>query len=117
MIRTSLNETPVFFTALHAVMSRSEIGCVVCRITIKQKIGNDLATVQVGWPVGMPLCRSLGDGLWEARSSLPSRRIARLIFCLHEGQIVILNGFIKKTQKAPQDEINLAQKRMKKVMT
>ena len=117
MIRTSLNEIPVVFY-------RSSRGDEPVRDWLRslpdndrQKIGNDLATVQVGWPVGMPLCRSLGDGLWEARSSLPSRRIARLIFCLHEGQIVILNGFIKKTQKAPQDEINLAQKRMKKVMT
>ena len=43
----------------------------------RQKIGFDLAALQVGWPVGMPLCRSLGGGLWEMRSSLPSRRIAR----------------------------------------
>jgi phage-related protein len=73
--------------------------------------------VQVGWPVGMPLCRSLGSGLWEIRSTLPSHRIARLLFCVHEGQIFIVHGFIKKTQKSPQDEIALAQKRMKEIKT
>ena len=50
-------------------------------------IGVDLATVQVGWPVGMPLCRSLGGGLWEVRSTLPSRRTARILFFIYEGQI------------------------------
>jgi phage-related protein len=83
----------------------------------RRTIGVDLATVQVGWPVGMPLCRSLGGGLWEVRSGLPSRRIARLLFCVHGGRIGILHGFIKKTPKAPHDEIKLARKRMKEVTT
>lgn len=83
----------------------------------RRKIGVDLATVQVGWPIGMPLCRSFGGGLWEVRSSLPSHRISRVLFCVHDGQIFILHGFIKKTQKTPQDEIELAQKRMKEIMT
>ena len=83
----------------------------------RRKIGLDLATVQVGWPVGMPLCRSLGGGLWEVRSSLPSRRIARLLFFVHEGRIGIVHGFIKKTPKTPPDEIELARKRMKEMTT
>ena len=83
----------------------------------RQKIGFDLAAVQVGWPVGMPLSRSLGGGLWEIRSSLPSRRIARVLFCVHEGRIAIVHGFIKKTQKTPRDEIELARKRMKEMTT
>lgn len=83
----------------------------------RRKIGFDLATVQVGWPVGMPLCRALGGGLWEVRSSLPSHRIARLLFCLYEGQLGILHGFIKKTQKLPPDELELARKRMKEMTT
>lgn len=83
----------------------------------RKTIGFDLATVQGGWPVGMPLCRSLGIGLWEVRSTLPSRRIARLLFFIYEGQIVILHGFIKQTQKTPQDELELACKRMKEVTT
>jgi len=78
----------------------------------RQTIGIDLATVQVGWPAGMPLCRSPGGGLWEFRSHLPSRRIARILFFVHEGRIGVVDGFIKKTQKTPSDEIELARKRM-----
>jgi phage-related protein len=83
----------------------------------RRKIGVDLATVQLGWPVGMPLCRSLGGGLWEVRSSLPNRRIVRILFFVHEGRIGIVHGFIKKTPKTPHDEIELAQKRMKEMTT
>jgi phage-related protein len=61
-------------------------------------IGVDLKTVQWGWPLGMPLCRSLGKGLWELRSSLPGNRIARLMFFLKDDRICVVNGFIKKTQ-------------------
>src|SRR5271167_5221376 len=64
-------------------------------------IGQDLMRVQFRWPVGMPLCRPLGDGLWEVRSDLSSNRIARLLFCLVDGKIVVLHGFIKKTQQTP----------------
>ncbi len=53
----------------------------------RRAIGTDLATVQFGWPIGMPLCRPLGDGLWELRSRLPSRRIARLLFFVHDSRI------------------------------
>ncbi len=60
---------------------------------------------------------SLGGGLWEVRSSLPSHRISRVLFCVHDGQLFILHGFIKKTQKTPQDEIELAEKRMKEITT
>jgi len=78
----------------------------------RRVIGTDLATVQFGWPVGMPLCRSLGSGLWEVRSGLPSRRIARLLFFVHEGRIGVVHGFIKKTQKTPPEDLALARKRM-----
>ena len=80
-------------------------------------IGNDLATVQVGWPLGMPLCRSLGAGLWELRSALANKRIARLVFFVSQGRIGVVHGFIKKTQKTPASEIALAQKRMKEMTT
>jgi phage-related protein len=83
----------------------------------RRKIGLDVATVQVGWPVGMPLCRSLGGGLWEVRSALPSRRIARILFFVHEGRIGVVHGFIKHTQKSPRDELELARKRMKEMTT
>jgi len=79
----------------------------------RQTIGMHLKTVEYGWPVGMPLCRSLGQGLWEVRSSISDKRIARVIFCVEEGEMIILHGFIKKTQKTPQQEIDLALKRKK----
>jgi phage-related protein len=82
----------------------------------RQRIGEDLARVQYGWPVGMPLCRSLGAGLWEVRSSLPSRRIARLLFFFHEGELGVVHGFVKKTQKAPAEEITLARRRIKEML-
>jgi phage-related protein len=81
----------------------------------RRVLGIALMRVQVGWPIGMPLARSLGDGLWEMRSTLPSRRIARLLLCFHEGVIVVLHGFIKKTQKTPPDDLELARKRKKEV--
>jgi len=69
------------------------------------------------WPVGMPLCRPMGQGLWEIRTVLPSNRIARVLICLYEGHLVALHGFIKKTQKTPGDELTLARKRQKELQT
>jgi phage-related protein len=81
----------------------------------RRAIGTDLATVQIGWPLGMRLCRSLGAGLWEVRSTLPSRRIARLLFFMGEGRIGVVHGFIKKTQKTPSEDLPLARRRMKEM--
>jgi phage-related protein len=81
----------------------------------RHAIGLDLMRVQFGWPIGRPLVRSLKDGLWEVRSSLPSQRIARLILCFHGQMLVVLHGFIKKTQKTPADDVALAKRRMKEV--
>jgi phage-related protein len=81
----------------------------------RRVIGLDLMRVQFGWPVGMPLVRNLKEGLWEVRSTLPSRRIARLLLCFHENQLVVLHGFIKKTRKTPVDDLDLAKQRMKEV--
>jgi phage-related protein len=83
----------------------------------RRVIGEDLLTVQFGWPVGMPLCRPLGSGLWEARSSLPSRRIARLVFFVDDGGIGVVHGFIKKTQRTPVEDLKLARHRMKEMKT
>ena len=77
----------------------------------RNAVGQDLMRVQYRWPVGMPLCRSLGEGLWEVRSSLPSNRIARVLFSLHQGRILALHGFIKKTQKTPDEDLALARRR------
>jgi phage-related protein len=73
--------------------------------------------VQIGWPVGMPLCRSLGGGLWEVRTSLPSRRIARLVSFVDAGRIGVVHGFIKKTQKTPAADLDLAHRRMKEMQS
>jgi phage-related protein len=75
-------------------------------------IGTDILTVQYAWPVGKPLVDNLGDGIWEVRSRLDNR-IARTLFALVEQEIVLLHGFIKKSQKTPQDELELAKKRRK----
>lgn len=79
------------------------------------KIGADLQRVQYRWPVGMPLCRALGDGLWEVRTSLPSKTISRVFVCFHDGMLYALHGFIKKTQKTPDDELEIARKREREV--
>ena len=81
----------------------------------RKEIGRDLMRVQWRWPVGMPLCSPLGDGLWEVRSSLPRGRIARVLFCTEDDELVALHGFIKKTQQIPDAELKLAKKRMKEL--
>jgi phage-related protein len=77
----------------------------------RNAIGQDLMRVQYRWPVGMPLCRSLGEGLWEVRSDLASNRIARVLFSIVGDRIVALHGFIKKTQKTPEADLALARRR------
>ncbi|MBM3607590.1 MAG: type II toxin-antitoxin system RelE/ParE family toxin [Alphaproteobacteria bacterium] len=81
----------------------------------RRTVGYDIQTVEFGWPMGMPLCRSLGGGLWEVRSDLMDGKIARVIFSLSGGQMVLLHAFIKKTQKTPQQDIALAAKRNKDI--
>ena len=70
-----------------------------------------LQKVEFGWPLGLPVCRALGEGLWEVRSDLPSQRITRLIFCIVDGQMVLLHGFVKKTQKTLKRDLDLARGR------
>ncbi len=81
----------------------------------RHAIGLDLMRVQFGWPVGMPLCRALEGGLWEVRTTLPGDREARVLFFFHDGSLAAVNGFIKKSQKTPQSELDLARKRMKEM--
>lgn len=73
-------------------------------------IGEDIKTVQYRWPLGMPLVRSLGDGLWEVRTNLSSR-IARPLFIVHQEEIILVHGFIKKTQRTPTEDRALVLKR------
>jgi phage-related protein len=78
-------------------------------------IGYDVQTVEFGWPIGMPVCRSLGDGLGEVRSDLGDGTIGRVIFCILNGDMVLLHGFVKKSQKTPSHDIDLAKKRRKEL--
>ncbi len=76
-------------------------------------IGEDIKDVEYSWPIGMPLVRSLGRGLWEVRSSLPHGRIARALFCAEPDCVLPLHGFMKKRQKTPKRDIELAHERKK----
>jgi phage-related protein len=77
----------------------------------RKVIGEDIKDVEFSWPIGMPLVRSLGRGLWEVRSNLRHGRIARVVFCIERECMVLLHGFTKKSQKTPQHDIDLAFKR------
>ncbi len=76
----------------------------------RRTLGGDIRTVQFGWPLGMPVVRKLDHGLWEIRSRL-DKRIARVIFAVQDGRLVLLHGFIKKSQKTPREDLDLARVR------
>jgi phage-related protein len=107
---------------LAAVFYRSSQGTEPVRDWLKalpesdrRILGFDIAMIELGWPVGMPLCRPLGGGLWEVRSSLANNRIARVMFCIARERMVLLHGFIKKTQKTSLPDLDLARTRQKDV--
>lgn len=81
----------------------------------RRLIGIDIKTVEYGFPIGMPTCRPMGDGLYEVRTNLPQGRKARVLFCIYEGNMVLLHGFIKKTQKTPKKDLDLARERKQQV--
>ncbi len=81
----------------------------------RHAIGKDLLRAQWRWPVGMPLCRPLGSGLWEIRTDLPTKRTARVLTCLYREHLVALHGFIKKTRTTPDEDLELARKRKKEL--
>jgi phage-related protein len=83
----------------------------------KRTIGRDIAKVQFGWPVGLPLCRSLSGGLWEVRSSLPSNREARVFFGFQGGMLIALHAIIKKSQRTPAEDVAVAKQRWKEVQS
>ena len=83
--------------------------------TRRREIGQDLQRVQFRWPVGMPLVRPMGKGLFEVRTSLSDGTIARVMFCFQAGELYALHGFIKKANKTPATDLELARKRQKEV--
>lgn len=83
----------------------------------RRLIGYDIATAELGWPIGMPLCRQMSGrkGLWEVRTKLTDGKIARVFFCVSGGKMVLLHGIIKKTQATPTRDLDIAEKRMKEL--
>lgn len=100
-----------------AAFYRSESGAEPVRDWLKSlekqdrfRIGTDIKTVEFGWPIGMPTCRPLGHGLYEVRTNL-GNRIARVLFCIGDGRMILLHGFMKKSQRTPKADLNLARVR------
>jgi phage-related protein len=80
----------------------------------KRIIGEDIKTVQFGWPLSMPVVRKMEPGLWEVRSRLPGR-LARVLFTVKGDLMVLLHGFIKKSDKTPLDDLSLARQRLRQL--
>jgi len=80
----------------------------------RKAIGEDIKTVQMAWPLGMPIVRKLDVDLWEVRSNLRTG-IARTIFTLYADSIVLLHGFVKKAQKTPKPDLDLAKRRLRQL--
>ena len=81
----------------------------------RKRVGHDIMTVEFGWPLGMPACRHLEDGVHEVRTNLPQNRIARILFYIDKlGRMVLLHGFIKKTRRTPAEDLRLARANKKK---
>lgn len=81
----------------------------------RKRIGEDIKTVEFGWPVGMPVCKPLSNGIYEVRSSLAQNRIARVLFYIDKkSRMVLLHGFIKETQKTPKEDLELARRNKSK---
>ncbi len=100
-----------------AIFFRTEAGGEPVRDWLKtlssddrKRIGADIKTVEFGWPIGMPVCRPLGNGIYEIRKTLSQNRIARVLFYIDKNErMVLLHGFIKKTRKTPDEDLSLAQ--------
>lgn len=92
--------------------SRCANGCLSAPPDDRKAIDADIKTVEFGMPIGMPVCRPLGDGLWEIRSNISDGQIARVLFCIAQNQMILLHGFIKKTQKTPTSDLELERRRM-----
>ena len=106
-----------------AIFFRTEVGSEPVRDWLKnlplpedrKRIGEDIKTVEFGWPIGMPVCRALGRGLYEVRSNLVGNRVARVLFYVdRKNRMVLLHGFIKKTQKTPDEDLELARRNKSK---
>lgn len=77
----------------------------------RRVVGFDIKTAQFGWPIGMPLIRKLEPGLWEVRSHIASG-ISRVLFTVVGDTMVLLHGFVKKSQKTPAVDLKTAKQRL-----
>ena len=106
---------PILSVAFFRTASGNEPACEWLKSLPREErriIGEDIKTVQFGWPLGMPLVRKLDRGLWEVRIRLPDG-IARIMFTAGESRMILLHGFIKKSQKTPPQEMALAKTRLR----
>lgn len=105
-----------------AIFYRTEAGSEPLRSWLKamdpkdrRLVGEDIKTVEFGWPVGMPTCRPMGDGLYEVRTRLPGSRMVRVFFYIDRRQrMVLLHGIVKKTRATPDADLDLARQNMRK---
>lgn len=107
---------------LPASFYETEVGAEPVRDWLKSltqedrfRVGSDIKTVEYGWPIGMPTCRPMGKGLFEVRVNLTDGRIGRVLFCIHRNRMMLLHGFIKKTQKTPSQDLDTALERKRKL--
>lgn len=110
-----LKRLPAFFYALPSGREPVREWLRTLDEADRKSVGEDIKDVEFSWPIGMPLCRALGEGLWEVRTNLSGGRIARVLFCVHGSRMVLLHAFLKKTQKTPTADLSLALKRMKDI--
>jgi phage-related protein len=82
----------------------------------KTIIGEDIKTVEYGWPIGMPLVRKMDKDLWEVRIDLTNKEIARILFTVSKNIMVLLHGFIKKSQQTPTNDLKIAKERRDRVL-
>ena len=81
----------------------------------RKAVGEDIKTAQFGWPLGMPLIRKIEKGLWEVRSNITDG-IARTFFTVEKDTMVLLHGFVKKSQETPPNELHTARRRLRNIL-
>ena len=109
-------------TVLRVIFYRSESGAEPVREWLKElrredrrAVGEDIKTAQFGWPLGMPLIRKIEKGLWEVRSYIMDG-IARTFFTVEKDTMVLLHGFVKKSQQTPPNELQTARRRLRNIL-
>lgn len=107
---------------LRVIFYRSESGAEPVREWLKElqredrkAVGEDIKTAQFGWPLGMPLIRKMEKGLWEVRSTIKDG-IARTFFTVEKDTMVLLHGFVKKSQETPLNELQTARRRLRNIL-